>query len=162
MRTTLFIFEILLCLVGCSHPTSNNSVIKKDSVILSNTILSKLDNLINYDSDKTIKKLFVIRFNNIENESYVIIYKTYYYRKEYIDGYFFRNKNLVVIYGVKNLRVSNIVNSQRLITFKDSIPHYLDISRCNMQFEVYPIKFRIVSPDSLKQIYESDSLYRKL
>ena len=157
-----FIFGYLLCIGGCSHPMSNNSVIKKDSVILSDVMLNKLDNLINCDSDKTINKLFVIRFANVENESYVIIYKTYYYRKEYVDGYFFRNKNLVVLYNIKKLGVLNIVNNQKLTIFKDSIPHYLDISRCDMQFEVYPIKFQIVSQDSLKLISENDSLFGKL
>jgi len=162
MRTMFFIFGYLLCIGGCSHPMSNNSVIKKDSVILSDVMLNKLDNLINCDSDKTINKLFVIRFANVENESYVIIYKTYYYRKEYVDGYFFRNKNLVVLYNIKKLGVLNIVNNQKLTIFKDSIPHYLDISRCDMQFEVYPIKFQIVSQDSLKLISENDSLFGKL
>jgi uncharacterized protein YcfL len=162
MRTMFFIFGILLCIGGCSHSKSNNPVIKKDSIILSNVMLSKLDDLINCDSDKTIHKLFVIRFAHVENESYVILYKTYYYRKEYVDGYFFRNKNLVVFYNIKKLGVSNIVNNQELTTFKDSIPHYLDISRCDMQFEVYPIKYQIVTQDSLKLISENDSLFRKL
>ena len=162
MRTIFFIFAIILCLGGCNRPMNSNYVVKKDSIILNNALSRKLDILINFNSDKTPHKLFVIRFANVENKSYVIMYKTYFYRKEFVDGYFFRNKNLVVFYNIKKLRMLNVLNSHKLTIFKDSISHYLDISSCNMQFEVYPIKFQIISPDSLKQINERDSLFRKL
>lgn len=153
----------MISIVGCRQPKANSkNANRNDSVILSDALLSKLDKLIEVDSAKSNHRLFVIRFAVLDNNSYVIMYKTYFYRKEYVDGYFFRNKQLVVFYNIDKLNSTGILNEKYMYVFKDSIPQYFDMSKCDMQFEVYPKKFKIVSPDSLRIIVEDDSIFRKL
>jgi len=161
MKIIVNIFIVFFVLNSCSSP--KEKVVEPeltigDSVITSRALVRVIDKLITEDDSKISHKLFVVLFSNYKDIQYVTLCKTYYYEKERVDGYCFRNKELIMFYNVEKLKISGVLNKQKLTIFKDSIPHYLDISRCDMQFEVYPTKFQIISPDSLKLISENDSL----
>lgn len=157
MKTMYIFFVALFSFSSCIHSkdrTINAISSVTDSVIESSALARELDNLIRKDESKTPYKLFVIRFTVKNNVPYVTIYTTYYYQKEFTDGYYFRGKNLVVIYNLDKLKNANIINKKRLKLIKDSIPNYYDMTRCNMEFETYRKKFKIISSDSLEFVNE--------
>ena len=163
MKTRIVIL-LTIILTSCRHSATNenNNSLQLNSVIESRMLEKKIDALIKSNDSDDRKKIYVVRFASNGTNSYIIIYETYYYNKDAIDGYFFKDKNLVVFYNIDKLKEKGILNKENLLEFKDSIPNYKDISECDMQFETYQTKFKIVTPDSLVSIDDLNPLYRKL
>lgn len=139
----LFLF-VIINLVSC------NSGSNVDNVILSKALNKELSQLIKENKAEGINdNVYIVYFESDKNNSYVTISSNYFYQKELINGYYFKDSSLVVFYFLDKLRIKNIINKTNLKAFKDSIPNYSYLPPDNKQYQTYPKQYKIINPDSL-------------
>ena len=156
---TMVTILLTFCFLSCNNLSKNSS---NNNVIISPKLNYLLDDYIKKHSNNSNNKVYVLYFDKDQTNHYVTIYQSYFYDKKYISGYFFKNNNLVIFYFLDIAANDSLVNRSKIIQYNNSIPDYIESSKYDGEFETYPQKYKIVSPDSLELISETNSIHEEL
>ncbi|MDU6396712.1 MAG: hypothetical protein ACLT05_09610 [Segatella copri] len=129
-------------------------VYRKNKIEGNNVVLNKqLNEFINSYIYNNIDVLYELRFKEINNKHYAIIRSMIYYDKNKYDGYFFRDGNLVVIYGID--ASENFLDKTWIKKDNRGIPNfkYRTIDEWNYP---YPLKLEIFSNGNVKELSLSE------
>lgn len=129
-------------------------VCRKNKIEGNNVVLNKqLNEFINSYIYNNIDVLYELRFKEINNKHYAIIRSMIYYDKNKYDGYFFRDGNLVVIYGID--ASENFLDKTWIKKDNRGIPNfkYRTIDEWNYP---YPLKLEIFSNGNVKELSLSE------
>lgn len=129
-------------------------VYRKNKIEGNNVVLNKqLNEFINSYIYNNIDVLYELRFKEINNKHYAIIRSMIYYDKNKYDGYFFRDGNLVVIYGID--ASENFLDKTWIKKDYRGIPNfkYRTIDEWNYP---YPLKLEIFSNGNVKELSLSE------
>lgn len=129
-------------------------VYRKNKIEGNNVVLNKqLNGFINSYIYNNIDVLYELRFKEINNKHYAIIRSMIYYDKNKYDGYFFRDGNLVVIYGID--ASENFLDKTWIKKDNRGIPNfkYRTIDEWNYP---YPLKLEIFSNGNVKELSLSE------
>lgn len=123
--------------------------IKGDNVI-KNKQLNKILNDFIYSN---VEVLYELRFKTINKKHYAIIRSGIYYGKDKYKGYFYRDGNLIVLYG--DSPSEDILDKTQILTNKQGIPNYKygTIDEWNYP---YPLKFEILPNGNLRKLSFSE------
>lgn len=133
---------------------SEKIVYRKNKIEGNNVVLNKqLNEFINSYIYNNIDVLYELRFKEINNKHYAIIRSMIYYDKNKYDGYFFRDGNLVVIYGID--ASENFLDKTWIKKDNRGIPNfkYRTIDEWNYP---YPLKLEIFSNGNVKELSLSE------
>lgn len=129
-------------------------VYRKNKIEGNNVVLNKqLNEFINSYIYNNIDVLYELRFKESNNKHYAIIRSMIYYDKNKYDGYFFRDGNLVVIYGID--ASENFLDKTWIKKDNRGIPNfkYRTIDEWNYP---YPLKLEIFSNGNVKELSLSE------
>jgi hypothetical protein len=114
----------------------------------------KLNKILNDYINDNYHILYAIRFNKIGREYFVSINGAFAYDDRMIDGYFYRNGHLVVLYGLEDLPYQDMIATNEVLKFNGSIDNYRGVRRLIPEFQnlPLPIKLKIVSRGKFKKV----------
>ena len=92
--------------------------------------------------------LFELRFKQEKGRQYVIFRPMIFYDSSKLNGYFFWNGHLIVLYNLK--QSGDLLNKQNLL-HSHTIPNYRSLLIDDWNFP-YPIKLEIISDKALKEL----------
>lgn len=113
----------------------------------------KLNKILNDYINDNYHIFYAIRFNKIGREYFISINGAFAYDDRMIDGYFYRNGHLVVLYGMENLPYQDLIVTSKILRFHESIDNYRGVQRLIPEFQniPLPIKLKIVSREKFKK-----------
>lgn len=113
----------------------------------------KLNKILNDYINNNYYILYAIRFNKIGREYFVSINGALAYDYNMINGYFYRNGHLVILYGLENLPYQDLITTSEILRFNGSIDNYRGVRSLIPEFQnkPLPIKLKIVSRGKFKK-----------
>ena len=116
-----------------------------DTNVIKNTGLKKF--LHNYiENDPSV--LFELRFKQEKGRQYVIFRPMIFYDSSKLNGYFFWNGHLIVLYDLK--QSGDLLNKQNIL-HSHKIPNYRSLLIDDWNFP-YPIKLEIINDEAIKEL----------
>lgn len=114
----------------------------------------KLNKILNDYINDNYHILYAIRFNKIGREYFISINGAFAYDDRMINGYFYRNGHLVVLYGLEDLPYQDMIATNEVLKFNGSIDNYRGVRRLIPEFQnlPLPIKLKIVSREKFKKV----------
>ena len=116
-----------------------------DTNVIKNTGLKKF--LHNY-IENAPSVLYELRFKQEKGRQYVIFRPMIFYDSSKLNGYFFWNGHLIVLYNLK--QSGDLLNKQKLL-HSHKIPNYRSLFIDNWNFP-YPIKLEVINDNALKEL----------
>ena len=116
-----------------------------DTNIIKNTGLKKF--LHNY-IENAPSVLYELRFKQEKGKQYVIFRPMIFYDSSKLNGYFFWNGHLIVLYNLK--QSGDLLNKQKLL-HSHTIPNYRSLLIDDWNFP-YPIKLEIINDEAIKEL----------
>ena len=116
-----------------------------DTNVIKNTGLKKF--LHNY-IENAPSVLYELRFKQEKGKQYVIFRPMIFYDSSKLNGYFFWNGHLIVLYNLK--QSGDLLNKQKLL-HSHKIPNYRSLFIDNWNFP-YPIKLEVINDNALKEL----------
>ena len=116
-----------------------------DTNIIKNTGLKKF--LHNY-IENAPSVLYELRFKQEKGKQYVIFRPMIFYDSSKLNGYFFWNRHLIVLYNLK--QSGDLLNKQKLL-HSHKIPNYRSLFIDDWNFP-YPIKLEVINDNALKEL----------
>ena len=92
--------------------------------------------------------LYELRFKQEKGKQYVIFRPMIFYDSSKLNGYFFWNGHLIVLYNLK--QSGDLLNKQKLL-HSHKIPNYRSLFIDNWNFP-YPIKLEVINDNALKEL----------
>ena len=116
-----------------------------DTNIIKNTGLKKF--LHNY-IENAPSVLYELRFKQEKGKQYVIFRPMIFYDSSKLNGYFFWNGHLIVLYDLK--QSGDLLNKQKLL-HSHTIPNYRSLFIDDWNFP-YPVKLEVINDNALKEL----------
>ena len=116
-----------------------------DTNVIKNTGLKKF--LHNYIENNP-SVLFELRFKQEKGRQYVIFRPMIFYDSSKLNGYFFWNGHLIVLYDLK--QSGDLLNKQNIL-HSHKIPNYRSLLIDDWNFP-YPIKLEIINDEAIKEL----------
>ena len=116
-----------------------------DTNIIKNTGLKKF--LHNY-IENAPSVLYELRFKQEKGKQYVIFRPMIFYDSSKLNGYFFWNGHLIVLYDLK--QSGDLLNKQNIL-HSHKIPNYRSLLIDDWNFP-YPIKLEIINDEAIKEL----------
>lgn len=116
-----------------------------DTNVIKNTGLKKF--LHNY-IENAPSVLYELRFKQEKGKQYVIFRPMIFYDSSKLNGYFFWNGHLIVLYDLK--QSGDLLNKQNIL-HSHKIPNYRSLFIDNWNFP-YPIKLEVINDNALKEL----------
>ena len=92
--------------------------------------------------------LYELRFKQEKGKQYVIFRPMIFYDSSKLNGYFFWNRHLIVLYNLK--QSGDLLNKQKLL-HSHKIPNYRSLFIDDWNFP-YPIKLEVINDNALKEL----------
>ena len=116
-----------------------------DTNVIKNTGLKKF--LHNY-IENAPSVLYELRFKQEKGKQYVIFRPMIFYDSSKLNGYFFWNGHLIVLYDLK--QSGDLLNKQNIL-HSHKIPNYRSLLIDDWNFP-YPIKLEIINDEAIKEL----------
>ena len=116
-----------------------------DTNVIKNTGLKKF--LHNY-IENAPSVLYELRFKQEQGKQYVIFRPMIFYDSSKLNGYFFWNGHLIVLYDLK--QSGDLLNKQNIL-HSHKIPNYRSLLIDDWNFP-YPIKLEIINDEAIKEL----------
>ena len=116
-----------------------------DTNIIKNTGLKKF--LHNY-IENAPSVLYELRFKQEKGKQYVIFRPMIFYDSSRLNGYFFWNGHLIVLYNLK--QSGDLLNKQNIL-HSHKIPNYRSLLIDDWNFP-YPVKLEVINDNALKEL----------
>ena len=116
-----------------------------DTNVIKNTGLKKF--LHNY-IENAPSVLYELRFKQEKGKQYVIFRPMIFYDSSKLNGYFFWNGHLIVLYDLK--QSGDLLNKQNIL-HSHKIPYYRSLLIDDWNFP-YPIKLEIINDEAIKEL----------
>ena len=116
-----------------------------DTNVIKNTGLKKF--LHNY-IENAHSVLYELRFKQEQGKQYVIFRPMIFYDSSKLNGYFFWNGHLIVLYDLK--QSGDLLNKQNIL-HSHKIPNYRSLLIDDWNFP-YPIKLEIINDEAIKEL----------
>ena len=116
-----------------------------DTNIIKNTGLKKF--LHNY-IENAPSVLYELRFKQEKGKQYVIFRPMIFYDSSKLNGYFFWNGHLIVLYNLK--QSGDLLNKQNIL-HSHKIPNYRSLFIDDWNFP-YPVKLEVINDNALKEL----------
>ena len=116
-----------------------------DTNVIKNTGLKKF--LHNY-IENAPSVLYELRFKQEKGKQYVIFRPMIFYDSSKLNGYFFWNGHLIVLYDLK--QSGDLLNKQNIL-HSHKIPNYRSLLIYDWNFH-YPIKLEVINDNALKEL----------
>ena len=116
-----------------------------DTNVIKNTGLKKF--LHNY-IENAPSVLYELRFKQEQGKQYVIFRPMIFYDSSKLNGYFFWNGHLIVLYDLK--QSGDLLNKQNIL-HSHTIPNYRSLLIDDWNFP-YPIKLEIINDEAIKEL----------
>ena len=116
-----------------------------DTNIIKNTGLKKF--LHNY-IENAPSVLYELRFKQEKGKQYVIFRPMIFYDSSKLNGYFFWNGHLIVLYNLK--QSGDLLNKQKFL-HSHKIPNYRSLFIDDWNFP-YPVKLEVINDNALKEL----------
>lgn len=122
-----------------------------DSNAIYSSAMNKIvnDYINTYDSPSIV----YLRFSNLDGADFVAIGQDFTYNPESFSGMFYRNKRIVVVYSIDNLKQTEVIDKQALLPIHE-IYDYKSQKRDFPRFSEK--KYRIVSKETIRPVSSND------
>ena len=149
-KNKIYIAFIISFCVCCESAKQDNEIFKPE---LKNKILSFIKYSDSIIGQSPLKKdmFYAVAFTGQE-EPLLYIYRDFFYDKKML-GYTYIDDRLIVCYNFREGYKQHLIDTTKLIPFKDSIPGYRSNIVIDMYYEILKYVYTIDSTDNLSLIY---------